>query len=92
MSKYDFDKIKADIMRKKLEELSSGKVPKPKDMPDKGYDPNKMLRQRDMENGKDQMAQTEDKVVEQEKTFPDKQKGDRFKELRKYLSSMNQKK
>lgn len=92
MSKYDFDKITDDIKRKKLEELSSGKIPKPKDMPDKGYDPNKLFRQRDAENGKDQMAQTEDLAVEQEKTFPDKQKGDRFKELRQYLSSMNMKK
>lgn len=98
MSKHDFDKVKADIMRKQLKEMSSGKMTMPKQserqekvFPDKAYDPHKMFRQKMMENG-DKIAQTEDDVVEQEKTFPDKQQGDRFKELRKYLNSMNMKK
>lgn len=92
-------KYSDDIKRKMLKEISSGKMGTDKqkermikEFPDKAYDPDQLFRQRKSDDSESRMAQKIEDVVEQEKTHPDKQKGDRFKELRKYLGSMNLKK
>lgn len=98
MSKYKFDKIKDDIKRKALKDMMSGKIMAPKEsersvkvFPDKAYDPDMMYRQRDMDDGKSKMAQRIEDVVDSEKTYPDKEKGDKYRELRNYLKTMSQK-